>query len=423
MPTPFEAFPFDQPPVTPDPPALDSPNPKESIDPLPPPPEFPPLEPGVPTPSDGWLDDPHDLSDPPVYGEELSDARAALFVSDLHLSDGGVGDDFLEGHLVQRGNLFVGNRAATRSRGILLSQVVQYAITRAASVGIPRIDFVLNGDTFDLLELLARGTPWSKKHLVLFQLCDWLRSQGHGVYYVVGNHDWIIPPGPWVPSACYANTTMKVFAEHGDRYDKFNWPRGISSIGAKLVLGTNIFGYSIGRLEPRVDQLGPGLAYLMAGLDNLRPFSDEEIGKFIEAHYVPGMFPNIASAAAAKSFFVGLLAAMGFAGQPDDSSGYIGAQWMRSAGPYKDWLMVQGHTHVPVAIPRVYYNTGTFTPTLVVPGNETLIEAFPFLLTMDVNGQRREEFRTAQAINNTSVLRNRAAVNRLREHVFKYAPR
>ena len=422
MPTPFEPFPFEQPPVTPKPPPLDSTTPKEASDPLPPPLEFEPLDTGVPVPPEGWYDDPRDFGDPPVYGEEISDARAVLFVSDLHLSDGGVGDDFLENHLVQSGSLFVGNRAATKTRTALLSQVVRYAIDRAQSVGISRIDFVLNGDTIDLLELLARGSTLSKRHTALFQLCHWLRSQGHGVYYVVGNHDWIIPPGPWTPAACYGNSVLETFAEHGDRYDRFNWPRGISSTGAQLVLGTNVFGYSIGRLETRVDKKGPGLAYFMAGLDNLRPFDDKTIGDFIEAHYVPGMFPSIASAAAAKSLFIGLLAGIGFAGQADDRSGYAGAQWMRTAGAYKGWLMVQGHTHVPVAIPRVYYNTGTFTPTLVRPGNETLIEAFPFLLVMSVNGNRREEFRTAQAVSNSSMMRNRAAVNRLRKHVFGYDP-
>src|SRR5437588_4933108 len=41
------------------------------------------------------------------------------------------------------------------------------------------------------------------------------------------------------------------------------------------------------------------------------------------------------------------------------------------------WLMVQGHTHVPAAVPGVYYNNGTWITNLLAPkGKEFHAEAF-----------------------------------------------
>ena len=56
--------------------------------------------------------------------------------------------------------------------------------------------------------------------------------------------------------------------------------------------------------------------------------------------------------------------------------------------------MVQGHTHVPAAMPEVYYNLGSWIPTLVeIKGKETQIEAFPCLFVyVDPEGKRVEEY-------------------------------
>jgi UDP-2,3-diacylglucosamine pyrophosphatase LpxH len=427
MPTPTEEYPFANPPQTlPLPP--DNVPPTESAVQMPAAPDIPPLGPGVQVPSDGWLDDPSDLAPGTIYGEVVGEHRAVLVVSDFHLSDGGIGDDFLENHLIRSaavnppGGGYVGNRAANPSRAILFSRVVAFAIARAQSLGIPKIDIVLNGDIFDLLEMLSRGAPWSKRHLPLFEVCDWANSNGHRVYYLCGNHDWIVPPGPWTAARWYVHQAMRVLVEHGDRFDRFNWPKGVSSMGAQLVLGTNIFAYSIGRLEIRADMAGLGLVYRMAGIDNVRPFDDKTITEFIRRHYAPGMFPNIATADAAKVLFINLLQAAGFVGHADDSFCLKGARWMQAGGNYAGWLMVHGHTHIPVAVPNIYYNTGTFTATIVLPGNETLIEQLPFLfLYHDGTGARKEEFYTV-APTGKGLLRNRGAVNRLRETVYGYPP-
>ena len=54
-------------------------------------------------------------------------------------------------------------------------------------------------------------------------------------------------------------------------------------------------------------------------------------------------------------------------GAADDSAAYKGAL-QRRKGDHRDWLVVQGHTHVPAAVPGIYYNTGTWITTLLPSG-------------------------------------------------------
>jgi len=57
-----------------------------------------------------------------------------------------------------------------------------------------------------------------------------------------------------------------------------------------------------------------------------------------------------AAQAATAAWLAGLLTRLKFVGAADDSAGYRGALGRRQ-GRYRDWLMVQGHTHVPAAVP------------------------------------------------------------------------
>ena len=88
--------------------------------------------------------------------------------------------------------------------------------------------------------------------------------------------------------------------------------------------------------------------------------------------------------------------------------------------------MVQGHTHVPAAVPRVYYNLGTWIASLVAPhGKEAVVETFPFLLTYaDPAGQRVEEYFVARRDSASAApgvsLQTQDSVNDLR-HLFGYA--
>jgi hypothetical protein len=121
----------------------------------------------------------------------------------------------------------------------------------------------------------------------------------------------------------------------------------------------------------------------MGGLDNLRPWSNDAIEGFLDRR---SKFSDIAWVAAT-------LARLKYLGGADDSDAYQGALTRRKR-EYRDWLMVQGHTHVPAAVPGVYYNTGTWISSLVAPdGEEKQIEAFPFLLVyLARDGSRVEEY-------------------------------
>jgi len=75
----------------------------------------------------------------------------------------------------------------------------------------------------------------------------------------------------------------------------------------------------------------------MSGLDNVRPLSDDAINAFLDRR---SRYSDVAAVAAA-------LARLKFVGSADDSAAYKGALRRRKAKEYRDWLMVQGHTHVP----------------------------------------------------------------------------
>jgi hypothetical protein len=158
------------------------------------------------------------------------------------------------------------------------------------------------------------------------------------------------------------------------------------------------------------------LHYLMAGLDNLRPWNDESIRGFLDRR---ARYSDVALMAA-------LLARVKYLGAADDSAAYRGARERRK-GAYRDWLMVQGHTHVPAAVPGIYYNTGTWITTLVAPGGkEAEVTAFPFLLVyLDRDGRRVEEYYTVGEgvgpAKSEATLRSPEDVNELRKS-FGYEP-
>ena len=345
--------------------------------------------------------------DPEFFGEILeSHTKAALFVSDFHMSDGGPGDDFCRPHLqripgtpLQGGVLPPGPSMAP-----LFARVLTFAQQRLAAVlgrGAPRADIVLNGDLIDQLELIGRATTLSPKHNAFFGTAAAARAAGHQVFYLRGNHDFVVPPGPWTPGAFYANSALTTFAEHGDRWDPSNWPPGLGNTGSQLVVdflpllfgpGAAFLG-SLGLADLEVQRIGGVLE--LAGLDNLRPFAGNAVTAFFARRTVftravaRGLL-GFAGAAVAR-FLIDQLAQQ-IIGPPDDSGGVIGARMRRRGARFTNWLMVQGHTHVPCAIPRVYYNTGTWTPALVAPANvEVVLRAFPFLLVYHQPGRGRVE--------------------------------
>ena len=313
-------------------------------------------------------------------------APAALFLSDFHVSDGSAGgDDFLESHLrpeEEFGGLQAGFFPPGESRAGLVLSVVTFARRRVAATCGPAaaIDLVLNGDVIDFLAMRGRGGTYvSTRHAPLFRGLAALRGRSE-VVWLRGNHDHAVPAGPWRAGEFYLNPGLTVLAEHGDVWDRTNWPPGTRNKGSRLVLEL------ASAFEVRGSVADDGtVRYLMSGLDNVRPLSDDAINAFLDRR---SRYSDVAAVAAA-------LARLKFVGSADDSAAYKGALRRRKAKEYRDWLMVQGHTHVPAAVAGVYYNLGTWITTLVGRGRraEAQVEAFPFLLVYaGADGRRVEEY-------------------------------
>jgi hypothetical protein len=278
------------------------------------------------------------------------------------------GDDFLESHLHldEELGLYTGFSPSGGSRARLFASVLTFALDRVARVfgeEVP-LDVVLNGDVINFLELKGRGgTTVSMKHRPLFHTLAAARRWGE-VYWLRGNHDYRVPSGPWQRGEFYANETLRVLAEHGDFWDKQNWPPGPDNKGSRLIIEA---GAAFEGQASVMD--GGSVKYLLSGIDNLRPWSDAAIEGFLDRR---AKYSDVARLAAVLSRLDYLGAA--------DRAPYRGAL-KRRRRTHPDWLMVQGHTHVPAAVPGVYYNTGSWIATLVAPeGKEKQIEAFPFLL-------------------------------------------
>jgi hypothetical protein len=358
-----------------------------------------------------------DASDPveTQRGRVEGQGSAALFLSDFHMADGSAGgDDFLESHLhadEEFGGLHVGFFPPGESRAKLFASVVTYALQRIAARGATNahLDIVLNGDVINFLDLKGRGGTYVwRSHALFFRALAALRDQA-SIYWLRGNHDYVVPSGPWQAGEFYVNPTLRTLAEHGDFWDKENWPPGPTNKGSSVVIELS----SAFETHPYVTKQGV-IKYLMSGLDNLRPWCNAAIEGFLDRR---SKYSEVGGMAA-------ILARLKYIGAADDSAAYEGAK-QRRKGDYRDWLMIQGHTHVPVAIPGIYYNLGTWITTLVVKkGQESQADAFPFLIVYtDAKGERLEEYYVVQrdqaGVTPRAVLQSHESVNELRE-VFGY---
>jgi hypothetical protein len=367
-------------------------------------------------PSDGGS--PSDNRDPVELGlgKVESTTEAVLVLSDFHMADGSTGgDDFLDSHLHRDEELDIetGFFPPGQSRAELFAEVATFALDRVRQAsGHPRLDVVLNGDVINFLELQGRGgTLVSRKHLQFFRTLDALGDHG-AVIWLRGNHDYAVPEGPWRRGEFYANPALQLLAEHGDFFDQENWPPGPGNKGSRLAIEAGSpFEVHAGVDEDNV------IKYLMSGIDNLRPWSNKAIRAFLDRRK---KHSDVAMVVAA-------LARLKFLGAADDSAAYKGALERRKLPQYRDWLMTQGHTHVPAFAAGEYYNTGTWITTLVAPGGEEKqVEAFPFLLVYrDQSGRRAEEYYTADQPESggppTAVLHTRESVDALRRE-YGYDP-
>lgn len=328
---------------------------------------------------------PHE-EDPVATGAGLVEGhgRAALFLSDFHVADATAGgDDFLESHLhaeEEFGGLYTGFYPPGASRAGLFISVLTFALERLARRVGPgvRLDLVLDGDVINFLDLKGRGGTFvSPRHAPLFHALAAFARHGT-VYWLRGNHDYVVPSGPWQHGEFYVNPTLQTLAEHGDFWDKENWPPGPGNKGSRLVLEVGSAFEVRGSVTDKQE-----LHYLMSGLDNLRPWNNTAVEGFLDRR---SKYSDVAALSA-------ILARLEYVGAADDSAAYKGALERRK-GKYRDWLMVQGHTHVPAVAPGVYYNLGTWITSLVAPkGKEAQVEVFPFLLVyLDAAGRRVEEY-------------------------------
>ncbi len=332
---------------------------------------------------------PDDDRDPVATGLGRVEGRgkAALFVSDFHMGDGTTaGDDSLDAHLHfdERFDCYTGFYPPGGTKARLFASVVTFALSRLAEAAGPdtSLDVVLHGDLIDFLALKGRGgARLGVPHAPFFHVLAALRGKAE-VYWLRGNHDYVVPSGPWGRGEFYVNPGLQVLAEHGDFWDKENWPPGPGNKGSRVVIeGSAAF-------EVHATVLDGQVYYLMAGLDNVRPWSNKALKAFLDRR---ARWSEVA-------WLGSLLARIKYLGAADDSDAYKGAQ-RRRRGDYKDWLMVQGHTHVPAAVPGTYYNTGTWITTLVtLDKEEHTINAFPFLLAYPgPDGRRVEEYYVARA--------------------------
>lgn len=358
--------------------------------------------------------------DPVTTGRGLVEGQgtAAVFLSDFHMADETAGgDDFLESHLHPEerfGGLYTGFFPPGESRAGLFASVLTFAqkrLTCRAGVNAA-IDVVLDGDVLNFLDLKGRGGTFvGRRHAPFFRALAGMQGRAT-VFWLRGNHDYVVPSGPWRRGEFYINRHLQTLAEHGDFWDKENWPPGPNNKGSRFVIE------ACSAFEVHASVMKDGtITYLMSGLDNMRPLNDDAVEGFLDRR---SKYSEVAALTA-------LLARFKSIGTADDSAAYEGAQRRRKRGPYRDWLMIQGHTHVPAMVPHVYYNLGTWISTLVAPeGKETQIEAFPFLLVyLDADGRRVEEYYVARrdqaGMTPRVTLQSAQMVNELRGE-FGYGP-
>ncbi|MBT3877518.1 MAG: hypothetical protein HON76_17520 [Candidatus Scalindua sp.] len=179
----------------------------------------------------------------------MAKEKVKIFISDLHVGDGGPADDF------------------TPEKEVTFVKILNEL---SSSYG-KGSELIMLGDIFDLIEQKEElpGKPIApekaiknsiiKHHAFVTALRNWL-VKGNKVFYITGNHDHAlrranvvkvfadslltktkktdknIPWGSFVVDDWYASNTYKIYAEHGNRFDVTNNHGGLDEcFGDKLV--------------------------------------------------------------------------------------------------------------------------------------------------------------------------------------------
>ncbi len=173
----------------------------------------------------------------------MAKEKVKIFMSDMHLGDGGLADDF------------------TPEKEVTFVKIIN-ELSQAYGKGS---ELIMLGDIFDLIEQ-KEGDPVKaiafavKKHdAFVTALRNWLRK-GNKLFYIIGNHDHAlrranvvkifaesllgkakttdknIPWGRFIVDDWYASQKYKIYAEHGNRFDITNNHGGLEEcFGDKLV--------------------------------------------------------------------------------------------------------------------------------------------------------------------------------------------
>lgn len=307
----------------------------------------------------------------------ISERDFVLFVSDLHLSDWGRGDDFMWGH--NEGPL-----APVFDKTLLFAMALAFAMVRAWRNGSPGVELVLSGDTFDLWEMMGRGTAFAHPGFIGL-LAAFQAIPGNNIVIITGNHDWIVPPLPiWRVADAYWNPTLSVYATHGHQWDSWNnAPANPNCPGRKIAQTTATIEVHHGNRL-----FTPSFPFCL--IDNIKPLNYKQLKAFINHRltllgkilrwFIPRQLKLIGNIVGPLALVDNddylINAATGIAGGTISAPGIPAGARVRR--------VVFGHTHVPAfSIP--YFNTGTWTPLLSIYFNpagvpiETLLDLNPQL--------------------------------------------
>ncbi len=173
----------------------------------------------------------------------MAKEKVKIFLSDLHVGDGGPADDF------------------TLAKETAFTKILN-ELTSTYGRGS---ELIMLGDIFDLIEqkeedpVKAIGFAVKEHDGFVTALRNWLRK-GNKLFYIIGNHDHAlrranvvkvfadtllrktnksdkdIPWGRFIVDDWYASQKYKIYAEHGNRFDITNNHGGLEEcFGDKLV--------------------------------------------------------------------------------------------------------------------------------------------------------------------------------------------
>ncbi|MCC5877667.1 MAG: hypothetical protein JJU11_15715 [Candidatus Sumerlaeia bacterium] len=204
-----------------------------------------------------------------------------IFVSDMHLGDGGPLEDFLVWGRDPEGPSPQDRPAAVATMGGRFAAFLRQQLIDATASGF-QPHLLLLGDTFDLWQVrrhresdaAALKRILAAHPLVLKALRDWL-AEGALLTILVGNHDqalvdrraWALlaarlpglnPDSNGEPVHWWVDEPAGIYAEHGNQWDPFNRLGSLTNPRATSV-GYRLTRTVVNQIEPMVPLIDKGL--------------------------------------------------------------------------------------------------------------------------------------------------------------------